>query len=84
VFILLILLRVARDRKRWCYWLFETKECFGLCLLNDSVTSNHIHLLVRDRGGDETYHLREHAVAYRIDYGREMTTLSDQNAVFMD
>jgi putative transposase len=33
-------------------WLFEAKKRFGLCVLNYAVTSNHIHLLVKDTGGD--------------------------------
>jgi putative transposase len=47
------LLKFARDRRRWLWWLFEAKKRFGLCVLNYIVTSNHIHLLVRDRGAGE-------------------------------
>ncbi len=47
------LLKFARDRRRWLHWLFEAKKRFGLCVLNYIVTSNHIHLLVRDRGEGE-------------------------------
>lgn len=47
------LLKFARDRRRWRYWLFEARRRFGLCVLNYTVTSNHIHLLVRDRGKGE-------------------------------
>ena len=47
------LLKFARDRQRWLHWLFEAKKRFGLCVLNYIVTSNHIHLLVRDRGDGE-------------------------------
>jgi putative transposase len=32
-------------------WLFEAKKRFGLCVLNFMVTSNHVHLLVKDTGG---------------------------------
>ena len=46
------LLKFARDRQRWIYWLFEAKKRFGLCVLNYMVTSNHIHLLVIDDGHD--------------------------------
>ena len=42
------LLKFARDKKRWVYWLFEARKRFGLCVLNYVVTSNHIHLLVYD------------------------------------
>ncbi len=42
------LLKFARDRQRWVYWLFEAKQRYGLCVLNYVVTSNHIHLLVKD------------------------------------
>ncbi len=30
------------------HWLFEAKKRFGLIILNFTVTSNHIHLLVYD------------------------------------
>ena len=46
------LLKFERDRKRWVYWLFEAKKRYGLCVLNYIVTSNHIHLLVKDMGHD--------------------------------
>lgn len=42
------LLKFARDRRRYLRWLFEAKRRFGLCVLNYVVTSNHIHLLVKD------------------------------------
>ena len=42
------LLKFARDRKRWLQWLFEAKKRYGLQILNYTVTSNHIHLLVVD------------------------------------
>ena len=45
-------MKFARDRKRWRYWLFEAKKRFGLSVLNYIVTSNHIHLLVKDTDKD--------------------------------
>lgn len=42
------LLKFEKERRRWHYWLFEAKKRFGLRILNYSVTSNHIHLLVID------------------------------------
>ena len=44
------LLKFARDRRNWLRWLFEAKKRYGLCVLNYMVTSNHIHLLVEDKG----------------------------------
>ncbi len=38
-------LKFARDRE--C-WLFEAKRRYGLCVLNYVLTSNPIHLLVKD------------------------------------
>ena len=46
------LLKFVRDRKKWISWLYEAKKRFGLAVLNYTVTSNHIHLLVRDTGKD--------------------------------
>ena len=42
------LLKFAKDRKNWIHWLYEAKKRYGLCVLNYIVTSNHIHLLVKD------------------------------------
>lgn len=44
------LLKFRRDRLAWLSWLHEAKQRFGLCILNYIVTSNHVHLLVWDRG----------------------------------
>ena len=46
------LLKFERDRRRYLRWLFEAKKRFGLCVLDYMVTSNHIHLLVKDTGKD--------------------------------
>jgi len=42
------LLKFAKDRCRWLQWLFEARRRYGLSVLNYTVTSNHIHLLVAD------------------------------------
>jgi putative transposase len=42
------LLKFKQDRHRWIQWLFEAKKRFGLVVLNYVVTSNHIHLLLKD------------------------------------
>jgi putative transposase len=47
------LLKFAIDRHHLRYWLFESRKRFGLSVLNYIITSNHIHLLVRDRGYGE-------------------------------
>lgn len=46
------LLKFAKDKQRWLHWLFEAKKRFGLCILNYTLTSNHIHLLVLDSKKD--------------------------------
>jgi REP element-mobilizing transposase RayT len=48
------LLKFARDRRRWISWLFEARKRFGLSILNYTVTSNHVHLLIRDNGSRDT------------------------------
>jgi len=44
------LLKFARDRRAWVAWLYAARRRYGLCVLDYTVTSNHIHLLVRDQG----------------------------------
>ena len=47
------LLKFSKDRRRWLQWLFEAKKRYALTILNYTVTSNHIHLLVAgDKGRD--------------------------------
>jgi len=45
------LLRFGCDRQAWIKWLFEAKKRYGLEILNYTVTSNHVHLLVY--GGED-------------------------------
>lgn len=45
------LLKLAKDKQRWLQWLLEAKERYGLVILNFTVTSNHIPLLVFDERG---------------------------------
>jgi len=47
------LLKFKRDRERWLHWLYEARKRFQLCVLNYAVTSNHVHLLVLDKGRGE-------------------------------
>ena len=44
------LLKFARDRRDYLQWLFQARKRFGMCILNHIVTSNHVHLLILDRG----------------------------------
>jgi REP-associated tyrosine transposase len=44
------LLKFARDRRCNLHWIFEAKKRFGLSVLNYMITSNHVHLLVKDTG----------------------------------
>jgi putative transposase len=46
------LFRFARERRRYLHWLFEARKRFGLCVLDYIVTSNHVHLLIKDTGSN--------------------------------
>ena len=47
------LLKFAKDRRAWVYWLYQARRRYDLCVLNYVVTSNHIHVLVKDKGRGE-------------------------------
>ena len=47
------LLKFAKDQRRWLQWLFEAKKRFGVSILNYTVTSNHVHLIVKDDQGED-------------------------------
>ncbi len=46
------LLEFGKDRRRWGHWLFGARNRHGLCVLNCTVTSNHVHLPVPNAGRD--------------------------------
>jgi REP element-mobilizing transposase RayT len=60
------LLKFARDRRDWISWLLEARKRYGLSILDYTVTSNHIHLLVFDRGERETISRSMQLVSGRI------------------
>ena len=47
------LLTFERDLRRRRCWLFKARKRHGLPVLNYITTSNHVHLLVQDRGNGE-------------------------------
>ena len=48
------LLKSKRDRLAWRYGLYQAHQRYSLCVFAYMVTSNHIHLLVKDPGEGET------------------------------
>jgi REP element-mobilizing transposase RayT len=77
-----------RDRRRYLHWVFVTKKRFGLTILNYTVTSNNIHLLVKGTGRKflpqrmqliagrtaQEYNQRNERHAFLIPYSRSSTT----------
>jgi len=63
------LLKFKQDRRRWIQWLFEAKRRFGLVVLNYAVTSNHIHLIVKDDGDRNVKELARSTTRGRIAKG---------------
>lgn len=48
------LLKFAQTRQRYIHWLYQGRKRFGIEILNYTITSNHVHLIVRNRkGGNE-------------------------------
>lgn len=75
------LLKFVRDRRRWRHWLFTAKRRYGLTVLNYIATSNHVHLLVADRGNNEI------AAAMQLVAGRtaqEYNNRKNRNGAFWE
>lgn len=43
-----LLLKFAQTRQRYIHWLYQARKRFDVKVLNYTITSNHIHLIVRD------------------------------------
>ena len=76
------LLKFSRDRERWLKWLFEARKRFGLSVLNYAVTSNHIHLLVRDTGDGEIIPASMQLIAGRT--GQEYNHRKDRKGAYWE
>ena len=70
---------VPEERDRWCYWLGEASRRFGLCVLNYIATSNHVHLLVEDKGLGEIAQAMQ-LIAGRI--GQEFNVRNSRSGPF--
>ncbi len=46
------LLKFAQTRQRYIHWIYQARKRFEVEILHYTITSNHIHLIVRNRGGD--------------------------------
>jgi putative transposase len=68
------LLNLVKDRRIFGQWLFEAERRYGLTILNYTVTSNHIHLLVLDEKGRDVIPQSIKLVAGRI--GQEFNFIS--------
>ena len=69
------LLKFQLYKKRWLYWLYQAKQRFQISILNYSVTSNHIHLLILSDGEQNdiarTMHLVSGRTAQEYNYKRK-------------
>ncbi len=62
-------LRYLKDRERYLYWAREARRNHGLCVLNYTITRDHIHLLVLDqKRGEIPRSLSAIAMATARDY----------------
>ena len=76
------LLNLIKDRRRFVQWLFEAKRRYGLTILNYTVTSNHIHLLVLDEKGRDVIPQSIKLIAGRI--GQEFNLRKKRKGAFWE
>jgi len=76
------LLKLIKDRRRLIQWLFEAKRRYGLVILNYTVTSNHIHLLVFDEKGRDVIPQSVKLVAGRM--GQEYNLRKKRKGAFWE
>lgn len=76
------LLKFATDRRAWIRWLFEARKRYGLEILNYTVTSNHIHLLVYSNHDREAVPRALQLVAGRV--GQEYNQRKNRKGAFWE
>ena len=76
------MLKFARDQRRWLQWLFEAKKRFNVSILNFMVTSNHIHLLVKDDKGEDVIPQSMQLIAGRT--GQEYNQRKNRKGAFWE
>ena len=45
------LLKFVRTRQRYQHWLYQARRRFAVEILDYTITSNHVHLILRNQGG---------------------------------
>jgi len=63
-------------------WLFEAKKRHGTSILNYTVTSNHVHLIIRDARGEEVIPQTMQLIASRT--GQEYNQRKDRRGAFWE
>jgi putative transposase len=76
------LFKFAKDRLRWMQWLYTAKKKYNLVILNYTITSNHIHLLVFDQAGKDVIPKSIQLVAGRI--GQEYNIRKKRKGAFWE
>ena len=75
-------MKFARDRRRYLQWVFEAKKRYGLSVLGYAVTSNHVHLLVRDNGHRDVIPKSIQLIAGRI--GQEFNKRKSRKGAYWE
>jgi len=76
------LLKFNKDKDRWLWWLFEAKKRYGTCILDYVITSNHIHLLLYDKGTEHTIPRTLQLIAGRT--GQEFNQRKSRKGAFWE
>lgn len=76
------LLKFTRDQRRWLRWLFEAKKRLGTSILTYAVTSNHVHVVLRDAKGREVIPQTMQLVAGRT--GQEYNQRKNRKGAFWE
>jgi len=76
------LLKFARDRNRFITWLGAARSRFGFQVLNYAITSNHVHLLVKDHGSESCIPAAMQLIAGRT--GQEYNQRKQRKGAFWE
>ncbi len=78
------LLKFRRDKDSWRQWMTLARERYDLCVLNYTITSNHVHLVLHANRGEDPYAIARSLQLAAGQVGREYNARKERRGAFWE